>query len=177
MGSVSTAFPLFVSPLSDASSAAVQPAGAAMGCCLGTPVLRWASGFLVCLSLLLRECWAPWKGGRLGGLGWQGSCVLQGSRDLYSGAQKEKTMEFRLRDVLRLFRAWVGRNGKKGDSICCQGSLGTLKGTLLRVWGLSVLPSQEEAEPPGWRDRHELGKVSLGKRGCGGCPGWSSLGP
>ncbi|XP_040840105.1 SLAM family member 5-like isoform X2 [Ochotona curzoniae] len=25
-----------------------------MGCCLGTPVLRWASGFLVCLSLLLR---------------------------------------------------------------------------------------------------------------------------
>ncbi|XP_069933603.1 SLAM family member 8-like isoform X1 [Oryctolagus cuniculus] len=57
MSSVSVNFsPVLASSLSDASSAADQLAGAAMGPCLAAPHLCWASGLLAFLSPLLSIC-------------------------------------------------------------------------------------------------------------------------
>nr|XP_051714469.1 SLAM family member 9 isoform X6 [Oryctolagus cuniculus] len=70
MSSVSVNFsPVLASSLSDASSAADQPAGAAMGPCLAAPHLCWASGLLAFLSPLLSICSTLGKGPEARGSG------------------------------------------------------------------------------------------------------------
>nr|XP_008262493.1 uncharacterized protein LOC103350039 isoform X1 [Oryctolagus cuniculus]XP_051714462.1 uncharacterized protein LOC103350039 isoform X1 [Oryctolagus cuniculus]XP_051714463.1 uncharacterized protein LOC103350039 isoform X1 [Oryctolagus cuniculus] len=70
MSSVSLNFsPVLASSFSDASSAADQPAGAAMGPCLAAPHLCWASGLLAFLSPLLSICSTLGKGPEARGSG------------------------------------------------------------------------------------------------------------